>query len=326
MKEVRLTMQKGLDISLLGINNNVCIFTAEQAREIRKGLENGLSLNDIKFFARPYLDPEAMKEIRIGLQDGFHQMRDLNAGNYSSKDIHTIRITMTINKLLKAISTHIKSLYEKLIEFFNKIVESNRYKDTATNENDLGKSDIEKEAVHDLKEAVSYVYNAIEETIEDLPIAGKEIVISEVLEQFIAKADAMEKSTETEPAVIMEQSLKEVIDAQTEFALQQKAFENLKDDYINDFYSAEDNYNIKQVDFSSKVMADNSLTLVQKTEIITETLGSVYGNDAAQAWSTRIQTETEVWKDEQKQYAFKEYEKQQMQKLIEEAMEYEMER
>jgi hypothetical protein len=325
MKEVRLTMQKGLDISLLGINNNGCVFTAEQAREIRKGQENGLSLNDIKFYARPYLDPEAMKEIRIGLQDGFQQMRDLNAGNYSSKDIHTIRITLTINKILQAISSHIQSLYERLIELFNKIVENNRYKDLATNENNLEKADIEKEALHDLKEAVAYVYNAIEDAIEDLPIAGKEIVISEVLQQFMAKADAMEKSTETEPAAIMEQSMEEVIDDQTEYALQQKAFENLKEDYINDFNSVEDNYNIKQVDFSSKVMADNSLTLVQKTEIITETLGSVYGNDAAQTWSTRMQTETEVWKDEQKKFAIKEYEKQQMQKSIDEAMEYEME-
>ena len=327
MKEVRLSIQKGLDISFLAINNNVCIFTADQAREIRKGQENGLSLDDIKFYAKPYLTPEAMKEMRIGLQDGFNQMKDLNAGNYNAKDIHTIRMTLTINRLLNAISTQLKNLFEKIVEFFYKVVESNHYEGTMSDEDIRDKAVREKEAIFNLKETVTNLYNSLEESMEDIPITKKESVVADLMEQLINKADAMERSTETDPVTIMKQSMNEIIDAQEEFALQQRALENLKDEYINDFYSFEDNNNIRQVEFSTKVMSDNSLTQIQKDEIIIETLGSMYGDDVAQAWSSRIQTETEFIKDDVKMNAFMmEFEKQQMRELVEAAMEYDMER
>jgi hypothetical protein len=328
MKEVRLAIQEGLDISLLEIRNNKCIFSPDQAHEIRKGLENGLAMNDINLYARPYLPPEAMKEIRLGLQDGFQQMRDLNAGNYSAKDLHTIRITLTINKMIEAIAAHAKDLFEKIISLVHKIIEKNLYTSKETSEEYSNKYlDPNREVLHELKDAVTHIYTAMEESLEELPEDQKVIKFTEAIQRVASRAEVMEHSIDADPTVIMVQSIQEIVDAQTQFALQQKAYDNLREEYMNDFNSQEESYNIKHVEFSTKVMTDQSLTEEQKVEIIKETLGSMYGESVAHIWTERIAQESKLLQEQTrvKMVAFEQYEQQQYATVQMEELDYGME-
>jgi hypothetical protein len=157
MKEVRLAMRNGADISLLEVTKDTSyIFSGDQAREIRKGLENGLSVEDVKSYTMPYLSSDAMKDMRLGLQDGFEQMKNLNTGNYSAKDIHNIRITLTINKLLESIMVHARALFDKILDLFRKVIESNLYQ---TDMEEEMVSSPEKAAYHEMKETVEHMYS-----------------------------------------------------------------------------------------------------------------------------------------------------------------------
>jgi hypothetical protein len=327
MKEMRLAIQKGLDISLLAIRDNRCVFHPDQAREIRIGMEKGLSMSDIQLYARPYLHPEVMKEIRLGLQDGIQQMKELNAGNYTAKDIHTIRTTILINKLLEAIAVHAKNLYEKILDLFQKIIEKKLYAANDGPEEGQDKYfDQENEVQHEMKAAATQIYNAMEESMEELPTDEKIIVFTDAVRRVASKAAAMEQSLDAEPSVIMVQSIQDIVEAQAEFALKQQAAENLMDEYVNDFNLQEESYNIKHVEFSTKVMTDHGLTQEQKTEIIKETLGSMYGEMVADIWVERISQESKLLQEQTraKMVMYQDYEQQFAEVQLEE-VEYSME-
>lgn len=328
MKEMRLAIQKGLDISLLAIRDNHCVFHPDQAREIRIGLEKGLSMSDIQLYARPYLHPEVMKEIRLGLQDGIQQMKELNAGNYTAKDIHTIRTTILINKLLEAIAIHARNLYEKILDIFQKIIEKNLYVANVGPEEGQDKYfDQENEVLHGMKVAAAQIYSAMEENLEELPTDEKIIAFTDAVRRVASKAVAMEQSLEAEPSVIMEQSIRDIVEAQAEFALKQQAAENLMEEYVDDFNLQEESYNIKHVEFSSKVMTDHGLTQEQKTEIIKETLGSMYGEMVADIWVERISQESKLLQEQNraKMVMYQDYEQQQFAEVQLEEVEYSME-
>lgn len=289
MQEVRLALQRGTDIRLLEIKDNYCIYSAKQAREIRMGLENGLSIDDVKGYAMPDINPDIMREIRLGLQDGFEQIKALNPVNYSAKDIHTIRMTLTIDKLIETIAVQFRNLYEKILEIFHKIIEDHLYQQPeASNEAPVPEDvDMENEADQELKTTAAYIYEKME--MDELPMEKKQARFADAMQKIATNVSAMENSIDEKPQVILDESVEKIIEAQSDFALQQQAYENLKDEYLDEFFKNEEDLNIKQVEFTDKVMKDNNLSKIQKTEIVNEAMGSIYGNIVAHEWADRFE-------------------------------------
>ena len=94
MKEIRLGLEKGLDVSIYAKPK----FKSSQMEQIRFGLEKGLNAH---IYAKPEFDYEQMRQIRLGLERGldvsiyaktefdWSQMQEIRLSLEKSSDVNT---------------------------------------------------------------------------------------------------------------------------------------------------------------------------------------------------------------------------------------------
>jgi hypothetical protein len=149
----------------------------------------------------------------------------------------------------------------------------------------------------------------MQEQLEELPLDEREGVLTSTIEKILSEVVSMELSVDEETPAIVERVVQNILDEQAEFALQQKAMDNALEEYIEEFYSNEEVLNIKHVEFSSRVMSDQNLTIEQKTEIMSATIGTTYGEAAAKIISERITEQNHIFQEQNRaKVIFEEYE------------------
>lgn len=302
MKEMRLAKQNGIKLDLFKDNNNNFIFNAEQAKEIRLGYMKGLQPQLIGSYAKENLDPEIMKEVRLGLQDGMEQMKRLTNGNYTAKDIHAIRMTIMVNHIIDSIKLHMRNLYDSIIALFKRSISYERTEQgiqndlTSGGEIDQGretdkKLDIEKEAVFEFKDAMESIYEALSEELQELTLDEKKEAITQAFRSILHQARELEQTVAASNESTLDKAVKEFIDEKEMVDLRQAAYENLQEEYVAQFYENENRYNEGLIEFSEALINDSSIVYEEKSEIFHRTLGTVFGERVAQKWIDRLPVE-----------------------------------
>ncbi|WMJ88528.1 hypothetical protein [Anaerocolumna sp. MB42-C2] len=300
MKEMRLALQNGISLEVFKDKNNQFIFSTEQAREIRLGYINGLTAEAVAIYAYSNLDHEVMKELRLGLQNDMYEMKNLSSGNYTAKDIHAIRMTLTINRILDSIKLHLRNLYYSIISLLERnIVYERENKGIHTETADIGAKyqdgsdtiDTEKEAVYELKDAIEEIYYSMEEELQDLPIDQKKEAIVDALWEVLHKAREMDDTVAAQNHSEVYKAVDELIEEKEMEHLQEAAYESLQEEYVEQFFDNENKYNEMLIEFTSKILSDSSIENGQKTKIFERTLGIVYGSKVAEKWIEHLPVE-----------------------------------
>ena len=300
MKEMRLALQNGISLEVFKDKNNQFIFSTEQAREIRLGYLSGLKAEAVAIYAYSNLDHEVMKELRLGLQNDVYEMKNLSSGNYTAKDIHAIRMTLTINRILDSIKLHLRNLYDSIISLFERnIVYERENKEMHTETADIGAKyqdgsdtiDTEKEAVYELKDAIEEIYYSMEEELQDLPIDQKKEAIVDALWEVLHKAREMDDTVAAQNHSEVYKAVDELIEEKEMEHLQEAAYESLQEEYVEQFFDNENKYNEMLIEFTSKILSDCSIENGQKTKIFERTLGIVYGSEVAEKWIEHLPAE-----------------------------------
>lgn len=265
MKEVRLAAQDGLDLKVFALKKKECVYTAEQAREIRLGLMFGLNQEQMKVYLKKDLKPDVMRELRLGLQDGFEVIADFSNGLYTAKDIHTVRMHLTVKQL-------IDSFKEKLELIFRQFREAIRISISKQNP-ELSMQESQDEADLQVKDTVRNLYEAIEDQIAEKDVETKKAILSGVFDKIIAIGNAIEKIyPDQEKAEIYQQTVAQVEEAFQEKSLISKALEALKMDYAEKFAQSEQTYNIQIAEITESLMNEPKLSAEQKKEILMNNL------------------------------------------------------
>ena len=300
MKEMRLALQSGISLDVFKDKKNQFIFNPEQAREIRLGYLNGLTAEEVAIYAYSNLDHEVMKELRLGLQNDMYEMKNLSSGNYTAKDIHAIRMTLTINRILDSIKLHLRNLYDSIISLFKRSIVYERENEVIhTEAADAGEEfqdgtdtiDTEKEAVYELKDAIEEIYYSMEEELQDLPIDQKKESIVDALWEVLHKAREMDDTVAAQNHSEVYKAVDELIEEKEMEHLQEAAYESLQEEYVEKFFDNENKYNEMLIEFTSKILSDSSIENGQKTKIFERTLGIVYGSEVAKKWIEHLPAE-----------------------------------
>ncbi len=306
MKEMRLASENGVDLSSFKNEENKFVYSAEQAKEIRLGKQYGLAPEEVAAFAKEELDPEVMKEMRLGLQDGMIQMRNLGNGSYTAKDIHSIRMTIMVNHIVDTIKVQLRNFFDNVVSIIKRSLthdEStsrlvlNSVNDQTTTTGASPNIDIEKEAINEFKDIIENIYDAMETELQDLPLTERKdaivsalrIVINQAKENDLSAQSDIEKNQAIEQAV---DTFAEEIEVEN---LKQAAYESLEEEYVEQFYQNENDYNDKLYEFSNSVINDNAITHDQKEEIINRTLGVMFGKETAAKWIGRLPVEENTY-------------------------------
>ncbi|WP_143099149.1 hypothetical protein [Anaeromicropila populeti] len=275
VKEVRLAVKDGLDIKPFRLKNKECVFTTDQAKEIRLGMKHGLTAEQLKIIAKKELGADVMKELRLGMQDGLEIMSSFNTGNYTAKDIHTIRMNLFVKQVMETLKEQLSKLYNTIHEAL-----SNRLK---VQHPDLTQEEIQQEVSMDMKDTVKEICEAIEDEVADKSIEEKKNILVKVFDKVVEIGNAIEEVTNEDKATAFEHAAEKYIDTVEEKSLQKNARESLKEGYVEEFFQYEENHNIQIAEFCQKVIADTSLGNDQKVELLQKTFGNLYGAKATQS-------------------------------------------
>ena len=100
MKQIRLGIEKGLDVSIYDDNSK---YNFEQMKIIRVGLQENL---DVSWYAKPEFDYKQMSEIFLGLSEGLdvsiYAKHNMSA-NEMVKQRHKLELKKEFNKKLSKI-------------------------------------------------------------------------------------------------------------------------------------------------------------------------------------------------------------------------------
>ena len=291
MKEMRLAAQSDISLSVFKDETGQFQYSAEQAREVRMGYSNGLTAQEVAIYAYGNLDPKSMKELRIGLQDGIFQMKNLSNGNYSAKDIHAIRMTITINQIMDSIKLKLRNLYDSIVSLIKRSIVFER--ETMQMSSDIRMDqtepiDAEQKAVYELKDAIEEIYHAMEEEIQELPLEQKKELITEALREALYKARAMEETVAAQNHSEAQKAVDELVEEIELEELKQAAYESLQEEYVEQFYENENSYNEKLIEFTDSVLNDPNMEAEKKSEVFQRTLGVMFGSQVANKWIERL--------------------------------------
>lgn len=272
IKEVRLAAKDGLDIKPFTLKKKTCVYTAEQAREIRLGMKNNLTSEQVKIYMKPDLSSSVMKELRLGLQDGL-DMNGFNNGIYTSKDIHTYRMHMLTKQFIESIKEKLTLLYTQICSAIKEHL--------SRSNPDLSKQEITTKADFEINNVVKELYENIEESISEKSVEEKKEILAGVFQKVVAIGNAIEEVyPEDDKATAFEKAAEKINENIQENNLKKRALNALKIDYLEKFNASENNYNVEVADLSQQVMEEKSLTSEQKRELLQETLGKQIGEDA----------------------------------------------
>jgi hypothetical protein len=301
MKELRLAAEKGLDLGIFKNENNQFIYSSTQAKEIRLGYQNGLSDESMAAISNEGLDPDAMKEMRLGLQDGMEQMLNLGNGYYTGKDIHAIRMTLLVEHILDSIKTQLRNFYDKVIYTIKKALEHSEGMKQFSAVPTHGQSinietpelkDIEKAALYEFRDTIESIYESMEGDLQKLSLEErKEAIVSAlrtVIDQTLEIENDMEKNK------VFEEAVETFVDNAEEEALKQIAYESQVEEYIEQFYQNENEYNDKLIDLSNVIVNETTISREQKEEIFKRTLGVVFGEQTALKWINHLPVEESI--------------------------------
>ncbi len=297
MKEMRLAAENGVDLSNFKNEESNFVYSAEQAKEIRLGKQYGLAPEEVAAFAKVELDPEVMKEMRLGFQDGMIQMRNLGNGSYTAKDIHSIRMTIMVNHIMDAIKVQLRNIFDNLISIIKRNVLHNqsfiRHEQVPQNEvNDtvVQEVDIEKAAINEVKNTIESIYEAISDEMQDLPVEERKDAIISALRTVInqVKENEFTAKSDIEKSQAFEEAANNVIEEKQENALKRAALESLEEDYVEQFYQNENDYNDKIIDFTNSIVNDSTMPLELKHEIFDRTIERVFGTGTAEKLISRL--------------------------------------
>lgn len=307
LKEIRLALQEGLDISLLQLDENKkCIYQVDQAREIRLGLKNKLSIEQIKVYAKSNLDAASMKELRLGLQDGFDKIKEFNNGCFTAEDIHTIRVNLIVKSIIESIQLHIRKLYDNILEVFrnsvinknlsNQLNEIGQTVDGAIQDNQV-KSDsieLEKEIINEskflLKDVAEILYEAMEDEFSEkgLTYEEKRVALIDSIKELINTAKNMEHVTNVDISNAMDQAVETFVEETEMKNLQRESLKSLQQEYVDKFFEQENQYNAKLAEFTQSIIEEKNISYNQKSEIFYQTLGEMYGKSVAENWIANL--------------------------------------
>ncbi|BCN29511.1 hypothetical protein [Anaeromicropila herbilytica] len=307
IKEVRLAMEDDTDLSLLQLNEKKDnIFSAEQVKEIRMGLKNGLLLDQVKVYAKNHLDAATMKELRLGLQDGFDKMKDLANGHFKAEDIHTIRIHLIVKKIMQTIQFQLRQFYENIIDVFKKQViikepmevpqgqDISRFArmNTASKEEELV-----NEAAFELNEVAQTLYESMEEDFyqKDYTFEQKKDAMKRAINEVVQKANEIEHVSGVELDVAVDEAVEFIVNEKEEKTLQNEAMKSMKAEFVEKFYEYENDHYTKLAEFAQDVIAEKSISYEHKVEILYQTLGEMYDEKVAKNWIEHLyQPESEI--------------------------------
>ncbi|BCJ98381.1 hypothetical protein [Anaerocolumna chitinilytica] len=299
MKEIRLAAENGVDLSVFKNDENKFIYSAEQAKEIRLGKQNGLMPEEVATFAKEGLDSEVMKEMRLGLQDGMVQMRNLGNGSYSAKDIHSIRMTIMVNHIVEAIKIQLRNFFDSLISIF---------KDKVIHDQSLGRNNqvpgseingpselapntnVEKVAINEVKNAIESIYEAIADEIQNLPLEEKKDAIISALRTVSNQVNENDitKKSDIEKSQALEEAINSLVDEKQEEALKQAALERLEEDYVEQFYQNEIDYNDNIMEFTNSIVNNSTMPSEVKKSILDRTIERVFGDGTTEKLISRL--------------------------------------
>ncbi|BCJ93524.1 hypothetical protein acsn021_10930 [Anaerocolumna cellulosilytica] len=309
MKEMRLAAASNIDLSVFKNAEGKFIFDDKQAKEIRLGCANGLTAEEVSIFAYKDIDADAMKELRLGLQDGLYDIKKLNTGNYTAKDIHTIRMTLVANRILESILSNLRNLHDSIIDLIKRSIQFAKQEPKMTqptpvtlpNELDIAsqatapeatgeeiKVDIEKEAKRELRDIIEELCEALEEKMPDISMEQKMDAVKASLRKVLDEARDLEQTVAEKTASEINKAVEEHLDEMQMENLKEAAAESLQEEYVEEFYDNENAYNQSLINFTSKILNDTSLDAISKEHILTETLGATYGEETAKIWIQHI--------------------------------------
>lgn len=273
IKEVRLAISTGLDTTIFKLRDNHCMYTPEQAKEIRLGLKNNLSNEKIGIFAKKELTPNVMRELRLGLQSGFDIMKDFSNGHYKAEDIHTIRMNLSVKKLIDILKEKLTNLFEFI---------SNAFVSTVQRQTPiLPKQEIEAEANMEVRDLVKDVIENLESMLSSQPEEQRNLIYQKVFEKIVENGKAINEITQEGVTESFEKAESAYIKAVQQAQLERSAFESLKQEYSDELSQIVEAENIKIAEFAQKLIDDPNMTTEQKYELIQGTLGQEFGEDIA---------------------------------------------
>lgn len=265
LKEVRLAAQDGLDIKVFNLKKKECIYSAEQAREIRLGLKNGLNSEQMKVYLKRELQPDVMRELRIGLQDGLNVMSDFNSGLFTAKDIHTVRMHLIVKQLLESIKQKMAMLFEQVREAIGNNLRKQKP--------DMSAQEIMEETDWQIKDTVKVLYEAIEESISEKNIEDKKEILAGVFQKVVAMGNAIEEIyPDKEKAEAFQEAASNVEEKLQQNTMKSRALEALKTDYAEKFAESEQQHNVQIVELTEKLMNEPRLSAEQKKEVLLDSL------------------------------------------------------
>lgn len=273
VKEVRLAARDGLDTSIFQLKDGECVFTAEQAKEIRMGLRNELTPEQISIFARKELSPDVMHELRIGIQNGFDVMKEFNTGHYKAQDIHIIRMNLKVRSMMAFLKEKLAMACEFVsAAFFNAIQRQVP---------GMPAEEAKAEAEQETRDIVRNLCGTIEESLSERNMDDQKEILAGLFQKVVAIGNAIERiSPEKDRADSIENAAEKCIEAIQEKELKQSSLESLKAEYIEQFRQNEQKYNESVAEFSMLVNGDKNLTREQRAELLRQTVGREFGEKA----------------------------------------------
>jgi len=274
VKEVRLAARDGLDTSIFQLKDGACVFTAEQAREIRLGLKNGLTLDQVNIYANKNLPYDVMKELRLGIQSGFEVMKDFNTGHYKATDIHTIRMNLEVRKIIALLKEKLSMLYEFVFTAFL----ANVQKQTPG----VATQDIKSEAALEVRDIVKNIVENMETMVSGQTEEKKHEIYIQAFSKVVESGNTLNQITQegvTESIVKAEESFMSMVQ-QNE--LQKSSFESLMNEYVEEFSQIVEEENIKIAEFSQKLINEPNLNNEQKKVLLQGTFESEFGKLVAE--------------------------------------------
>lgn len=269
MREVRLAAQDGLDLKAFALKKKECVYTAEQAREIRLGLKFGLNQEQMKVFAKKDLGPDVMRELRLGLQEGLDSMSDFNSGLYTAKDIHTVRMHLLLKQFIESLKQKMSMLFEQVRE----AIKSNLQKQKP----DMSAKEVTEETELQIKDTVKNLYEAIEESIAEKTIEDQKEILAGVFEKVVAIGNAIEQIyPDKEEAEAFQDAASQVVKTINDNTSKERTLNALKVDYAERFSENEQKHNVRIVEIAEELM-NEPITEEQKKEILMNNLNYEIG-------------------------------------------------
>lgn len=287
MRQVCYAKESGIDISLFQLNEDgSCRFTPDQLREIRIGLQNGLSIEKVKLYANESLDANVMKALRLGIQDGIEQVAYMNNGRYTADDINNVRVKLLISKMLNSIKVFASDVFNSLVDLYkNGFTYQNA---NNSNSNDFSAETNYKKAEEQLNELTKEVYDKLKDKLENVPLEEKERILEEELRRILHIAKQQEQTSNINQGEELRQAFDTRLNELDELELKDAAMNSLENDYLERFYNNEEAYINEIQKIIDSLIKDPTITYEQKILIIHKTLGETFGMNVAQNWIKHI--------------------------------------